>query len=320
MNILVTGGLGFIGHNIVSNLEKLGHTVVIVDNHTDYGIIPKKELKYIHNERVKKFTKSVKIYKTDICENLDSIFKKHKFDLVIHLASFPRQKIVNLYPILGSKVMIEGLINLLETSKNHNIKKFVYISSSMVYGDWNDKTPIRETTDCNPIGQYGILKLSGEKLVKDYSRRNCFSYNIIRPSAVYGPFDVEDRVVSKFLLNAIRDETLTVNGQDEMLDFTYIDDTVDGIVACSLSENTNNKTYNISRGNAHSLLNAAQIALQTANGGMLQVSDRDSNFPIRDTLDITQAKSDFGYDPTVDIEKGFKNYYDWLISSTYYTK
>jgi nucleoside-diphosphate-sugar epimerase len=320
MKILVTGGMGFIGHNVVASLDKLGHDVVVIDSHTGYGIIPSKELKYIHNERIKKFTKNVKIHKVDICDDLESIFKKHKFELVIHLASFPRQKVVNLNPILGSKVMSEGLINLLETSKNFNIKKFVYISSSMVYGDWNDKTPIKETTNCNPIGQYGILKLSGEKLVKDYGRRNCFSYNIIRPSAVYGPMDVEDRVVSKFIINAICNKTLIVNGQDEMLDFTYIDDAVEGIVNCSLSENTNNRTYNISRGFAYSLLNAAQIALKTANGGMLQVSDRDTNFPVRGTLDTTQAEFDFGYNPTIDVEKGFKNYYDWLISSIYYTK
>jgi nucleoside-diphosphate-sugar epimerase len=319
MKILITGGLGFIGHNLANSFDKLGHTVVVTDNRTNYGVIPKEELDYIITERKNILSENVFIHSMDICmPSIDALFETYKFDIVVHTASFPRQKVVNTNPMQGSRVMSEGLLNLLETSKKYNIKKFVYLSSSMVYGSFN--TIVDEDYNCKPEGQYGILKLAGENLVKDYSRRNCFSHTIIRPSAVYGPCDLEDRVVSKFILSAMRGETLQVNGQSELLDFTYIDDTVNGIVSATLSDNTNNKTYNISRGNGRTLLEAAQIALGTANGGMLQVNDKDSDYPSRNQLNIQKAQKDFGFDPKIDIESGFKIYYDWLRSSTFYTK
>jgi nucleoside-diphosphate-sugar epimerase len=98
--------------------------------------------------------------------------------------------------------MMEGLLNLLESAKKHHVKRFVYISSSMVYGNFDNN--VVESAVCNPEGQYGIMKLAGEWLVKDYARRTGMEVVIIRPSAVYGPLDVEDRVVAKFMLTAMR--------------------------------------------------------------------------------------------------------------------
>ena len=100
---------------------------------------------------------------------------------------------------------------------------------------------------CRPQGQYGIMKLCGEDLVKDYARRCGFEYVIIRPSAVYGPLDVEDRVVAKFMLTAMRGGVLRVNGANETLDFTYVDDAADGIVAAATRIMSRNGTYNITK-------------------------------------------------------------------------
>jgi nucleoside-diphosphate-sugar epimerase len=236
--------------------------------------------------------------------------------MVIHLASFPRQKVVNVNPISGSRVMSEGLINLCEFSKRFNVKKFVYISSSMVYGDFTDD--VKEDYNCKPQGQYGILKLAGEMLVKDYSRRGVFDHVIIRPSAVYGPYDVEDRVISKFMLTAMRGETLKVNGINETLDFTYVDDAADGIVSASLSEDTNNKTYNITKSHSRSLLDAAKLAVQIVGKGDIEVRDKDADFPSRGALNIDAARNDFGYNPNVDVEEGFQRYYEWLSNSEYW--
>ena len=243
MKILVTGGLGLIGHNVVHRLENLGHEVVIVDTRTNYGIIPQDEIDYLMEERLKKIAKS-NIHNADITsDTMEYLFNKHKFDAVIHMASFPRQKVVNANPASGSRTMSEGLLNLCELSKKYNVQKFVYISSSMVYGDFKDD--VTENAVCRPQGQYGIMKLAGEWLVKDYSRRGCFNHTIIRPSAVYGPLDVEDRVIAKFMLTAMRGGVLKVNGAGETLDFTYVEDAADGIVAAALSDNTNFNTYNI---------------------------------------------------------------------------
>ena len=321
MNILVTGGLGLIGHHVVDKLEKLGHLVSVVDTMTNYGIIPQDEIDYLISERKKKFNKDgVFIYNDDISDakKMDHIFNVEQPEIVIHMASFPRQKVVNSNPAWGSRVMSEGLLNLLESSKNYDVRKFVYISSSMVYGDFTDD--VTEDAICKPQGQYGIMKLAGEWLVRDYYRSSGLSGTIIRPSAVYGPLDVEDRVIAKFMLTAMRGGTLNVNGASETLDFTYVEDAADGIVAAALSDNTDNKTYNITKSHSRTLLDAAQLAVKIAGKGTINVRDKDADFPSRGALNIDAARRDFGYDPKVDVEEGFQKYYEWLSVSPYWSK
>jgi nucleoside-diphosphate-sugar epimerase len=319
MNILVTGGLGLIGHHVVSKLEQLGHKVVIADTRTNYGIIPQDEIEYLISERLKKI-KTDRIYRIDITDRggIDFLFETHNFDTVIHMASFPRQKVVNANPALGSRAMSEGLLNLLEASSENKLQKFVYISSSMVYGDFNDD--VTEDAICKPQGQYGIMKLAGEWLVRDYSRNDNFAHTIIRPSAVYGPLDVQDRVIAKFMLAAMRGDVLKVNGANETLDFTYVEDAADGIVSATLSENTNNKTYNITKSHSYSLLDAANLAVAIAGKGTIEVRGKDPDFPSRGALNIDSARRDFGFNPKVDVAEGFEMYYDWINKSQYYAK
>ena len=323
MNILVTGGLGLIGHNVVKRLQDQGHVVGIMDTQTNYGIIPQEEIDYLIKERLAKLFSDKSLldgilYKADISDRFEAehVFNIEQPEIVIHMASFPRQKVVNANPALGSRTMSEGLLNLLELSDKYEVRKFIYLSSSMVYGDFVDD--VKEYSPCNPIGQYGIMKLAGEWLVRDYSRRTNLVHTIIRPSAVYGPLDVEDRVISKFLLTAMRGGVLKVNGETETLDFTYVDDAADGIVSAALSDNTDNKTYNITKSHSVTLLKAAQMAIKIAGSGTVEVRGKDADFPSRGALNIDAARQDFGFNPKVDVEEGFQNYYNWLKNSEYY--
>ena len=317
MKILVTGGLGLIGHNVVQRLEAKEHEVIITDTRTNYGIIPQSEIDYLMSERLKKISGN-NIYHIDItdAENLDWLVNKHKPEVIIHMASFPRQKVVNANPAWGSRVMIEGLINICESAKKHNVERVVYISSSMVYGDFEDQ--VLEDDNCNPIGQYGIMKLTGEDIVKDYHRRGAFDYAIIRPSAVYGPLDVEDRVVAKFMLTAMRGGVLKVNGAGETLDFTYVDDAADGIVSAATRVRSANRAYNITKSHSVSLLEAAEMIVKIVGKGTIEVRDKDADFPSRGALNIDRAKIILGYDPKVDVEEGFQKYHEWLSNSTYW--
>jgi nucleoside-diphosphate-sugar epimerase len=319
--ILVTGGLGLIGHNVVRRLIDQGHEVSITDTRTNYGLVPQDELDYLMEERRAKIPEmDLRTHRIDIAdqEGINWLIQHYQPDTIIHMASFPRQKVVNVNPMAGSRAMSEGLLNLLEAAKNNHICKFIYISSSMVYGDFtNDVT---EDAVCRPQGQYGIMKLAGEWLVRDYSRRGLFDHVIIRPSAVYGELDVEDRVISKFLLTAMRGGTLKVNGASETLDFTYVGDAADGIVAAALSPIANNKTYNITKSHSWSLLDAANLAVKIVGRGTVEVRDKDADFPSRGALNINAARKDFGYDPKVDIEEGFQRYYEWLNNSVYWSK
>ena len=318
MNVLVTGGHGLIGHNVVARLQARGENVSVMDTHTTYGIIPQAEVDYLIGERLKKLDPHV-YYNNDIVDSaaVEHVVGKEQPSVIVHMASFPRQKVVNANPATGADVMMKGLINLLESAKKHKVERFVYISSSMVYGDFEDQ--VLEDDPCAPQGQYGIMKLAGEWLVKDYARRCGFDYVIIRPSAVYGPLDVEDRVVAKFMLAAMRGHTLKVNGASETLDFTFVDDAADGIVAATTRIMARNNTYNITKSHSVSLLEAAEMIVNIVGKGTIETRDKDADFPSRGALNIDRAKTILGFDPKVDVEQGFREYYDWLSNSVYWS-
>ena len=318
MKVLVTGGLGLIGHNVVARLQQREDTVSIVDNQTTYGIIPREEVNYLIGERLKKLAPCAHYH--DYIENADrmeTVIDTETPDVIIHCASFPRQKVVNANPAYAADVMMRGLINLLESAKKHKVRRFVYLSSSMVYGDFTDQ--VLEDDPCSPQGQYGIMKLAGEWLVKDYARRTGMEYVILRPSAVYGPLDVEDRVVAKFMLAAMRGDVLKVNGAGETLDFTYVDDAADGVVAAATRIMSANKTYNITKSHSVSLLEAAEMIVKIVGKGTIECRDKDADFPSRGALNIDRARTILGFDPKVDVEEGFQKYYEWLSNSVYWS-
>ena len=318
MRYLVTGGAGFIGHNVVKVLEQMGHECIIMDSITDYGFVNQEELTYLKQERNKRIRAGIHHVDLRDHDGVKGVMGSFDFHGVIHLASFPRQKVFAKNPIWGADVMGTGLINLLEWTKAYKIPKFVYVSSSMVYGDFRDG--VRETADCCPAGQYGIMKYMGERLVEDYSRRGAFDYTIVRPSAVYGELDVEDRVVSKFMLAAMRDQTITVRGANESLDFTHVDDVAAGISLATVKQEANGNTYNMTRcaSKQITLLDAAALCIKIAGKGKIDIQDKDPHFPSRGRLNIDRARQELGYNPTVNVKEGFKRYHKWFKESAYW--
>ena len=313
--VLVTGGLGLIGHNVVAKLQAAGHEVQIIDVLTTYNSIDKAELEYLYNERLKKIDKETTIYKLDICDSsVNEVFELFKPDYVIHLASFPREKAVKNNPVDAAHTMGEGLINVLECCVRHNVKKVMYASSSMVYGDFEDD--VAEDAVLKPQGAYAIWKVAGEQIIREYKRSKNLDYIIVRPSAVYGPLDVGDRVISMFLISAMKDNTLNVNGANEKLDFTYVDDAADGIIAATFSDHVG--TYNLTKSHSCTLESAANLAVKLAGKGLVSIREKDEDFPSRGALNIDAARRDFGFDPKVDIEEGFQIYYKWLSNSVYW--
>ena len=311
MKILVTGGAGFIGHAVVAKLEKQGHQVSIVDNFTNYGIISNAELAPLHQERIS-LLQTQEIHKVDIRNYnlLYKIFEEFRPDMVIHCAAYPRAKAVDADPQTGAEVLTTGLINLLTCAEKFQIRRFVYISSSMVYGDFD--LYAYEDMACHPRGTYAILKYAGEKLTRDWCSRAGMDYVVLRPSAVYGPRDVTDRVVSKFFMAAVNNRTLEVRGADELMDFTYVDDVVKGIVRAAMSVNSSGRTYNITRGNSQTLLETAELIVKIVGSGTIKIVDADPQFPRRGSFSNIRAGQDFGYRGKIDIEEGFGIYYNWL--------
>jgi len=311
MRILVTGAYGFIGSRIVERLLEMGHDVTAMDNNETYGVITSEELKKLYMWRQRNWTRTVARSEGDVTDRNDvlSAFKPRP-DYVIHLASYPRAKIVNNDPWIGVQNVIGGTVNLLWHCQHMPVKKFVFVSSSMIYGHFSDGT--REDAITKPNNLYGEAKLTAERFVKHYHQQHGVDYAVVRPSGVYGPGDMEDRVLSKFFSNAMNDRTITVHDGDNKVDFTYIDDTAEGIIKATLSE-VSNRSFNITAGNATSLRTAAEkiIAL---TGSKSEIVDTGAHklYPRRGTLDITRAKDLLGYEPKKSFDQGLQNYYEWL--------
>ena len=317
--VLVTGGLGLIGHNVVRQLQQQQHTVSVIDNLTNYEVLDPAEVDYLMQERERRIDANTRLFVSDIADARATriVLEEQRPDIIIHLASFPRQKVVGANPDLAARTMMQGTLTLCELARKNSVSRLVYASSSMVYGDFTDD--VREDAPCHPQGQYGIMKLAGEMLLRDYTRRGAFEHVILRPSAVYGPLDMGDRVISRFLLQAMQGRALQVRGAQETLDFTYVDDAAAGIVAAALSNNTANRTYNITKSHSRTLLDAAKLAVRIAGRGSIECLDRDQDFPSRGALNIDAARRDFDFNPQVDVEQGFQAYHDWLKNSLYWS-
>jgi len=312
MKILVTGGKGFIGSKIVEMLSNDGHKVTVVDNHDTYGIMTKQELYKLYEWRTRNWkSENVSMIPGDILDRLVCLKAfSHNPEIVIHLATYPRAKIVDEDPILGIPKVINTTTNLLWHSSKWNIKKFVYISSSMVYGDFVDGT--KEDANTKPKNIYGEAKLTGERMVKLFAKRDGLNYNIIRPSGVYGPGDMPDRVVSKFFEKAMSNKTITLHNGENKVDFTYRQDAARGIILAALSS-VANVSFNITAGNATSLRTLAEKIIEIT-GSKSDVEDIGNHklYPMRGTLDIGRAKDLLEYEPQFTLEQGLKSYYDWL--------
>ena len=234
MKILVVGGNGFIGSKIVEILSNTKHNITVMDNSETYGVISKEKLNELYKYRQRNW-KSVMRFDGDV-SNRNDVLKvfRSSHEVVIHLASYPRAKIVNNNPMLGVKNIVEGTVSLLWHCDKLKVKKFVFVSSSMIYGHFSDGA--KEDADSKPNNLYGEAKLAAERFTKHYHNHNGINYDIVRPSGVYGPGDMDDRVLSKFFAKAMANETIEVHDGNNKVDFTYVDDTANGIVKCALAD------------------------------------------------------------------------------------
>ena len=316
MKYLITGGLGFIGSKIIEQLSNDGHSVTCVDNKDTYDIISSVELNKLVAWRTRNWDNNkVSMIPGDLLDR-DVCLKAFKTcpDIVIHLATYPRAKIVDEDPIQGIPKVIGTTTNLLWHASKFGTKKFVYISSSMVYGDFVDGT--KEDSNTKPQNIYGEAKLTGERLTKLFAKRDGLNYIIVRPSGVYGPGDLPDRVVSKFFAKAMSNETITLHNGQNKVDFTYRDDAASGIIKAASSE-VANTSFNITAGNASSLRTLAETIIDIT-GSTSEVEDIGMHklYPMRGTLDIGRAKDLLGYSPTHYLREGLEKYYDWIRQYT----
>jgi nucleoside-diphosphate-sugar epimerase len=309
LKILVTGGEGFIGSWIVEKLSQMGNRVTTLDSGETYDIIDRDSLDKICQWRQKNW-KRVRKISGNVTMPLDRVWLKGQ-DIVIHLASYPRAKIVNDNPEMGVENIVIGTTGMLQDCVEYGVKRFVYVSSSMIYGNFADGT--KENFRPNPINIYGEAKLSGERLTQQFNRAAGLEYVIARPSGVYGAGDIPDRVLSKFFAAAMNNNDINVHDANNRVDFTYVEDTADGIIKCALEKAAANNIFNITAGGATSLGEAAEKIIKLTNSkSKIKDTGQNSLYPERGTLDISQAKKMLKYEPQYNFDQGIRKYYEWL--------
>jgi nucleoside-diphosphate-sugar epimerase len=319
--ILLVGGCGFIGHNLAIHLKKMNYTPIIVDSlavnnlysHTDDEIKNKELYDSILNNRINLLKeKKIELIIQDARDYhaVSRIYGEVNPDIIIHLAAVSHANKSNKDPHSTFDHSVRTLENTLD---NARIKKthVIYMSSSMVYGDFTSKE-VNEDTICKPIGIYGTLKLSGELMVKAYNHVFGIPYTIIRPSALYGERCVSRRVGQIFIENAIQNLEVKINGDGEdKLDFTYIDDLVSGISSCCFNQNAVNETFNLTFGRSRKINELLKILQEEFPKVKISYQSREKFMPERGTLNIDKAKNKLNYNPKDSIETGYIKYIDW---------
>jgi nucleoside-diphosphate-sugar epimerase len=319
--ILLVGGSGFIGHNLALYLKEKNANPYIVDSLSinnlyslDNGEIKNKNLySAILNNRIDLLKKKkIELIIKDARDHLavSKIYKQIDPDIIIHLAAVSHANKSNKDPHTTFDNSLRTLENTLDYAKV-NKKHVIYLSSSMVYGNFDGKD-VSEETNCKPMGIYGTLKLSGEHIVKAYSSVFDLPYTIIRPSALYGERCVSRRVGQIFIENAIQDLDININGSgDEKLDFTYIDDLVQGIYKSCINENSKNQTFNITFGNSRKLSELADLVKSEFPKVKINYVGKEQFMPERGTLNIDKAKKLIDYSPQYKLDDGYIKYIKW---------
>ncbi len=319
--ILLVGGCGFIGHNLALSLKKQGADPVIVDSlsinnilsFADDDILNKKLYSSILNNRIDLLNlNKIKLIIQDARDYhaISRIYKEINPDKIVHLAAVSHANKSNKDPHNTFDHSLRTLENTLDFAKNKKTH-IIYISSSMVYGNFNSKE-VDETANCKPIGIYGTLKFSGELLVKSYQQVFDLPYTIIRPSALYGERCVSRRVGQIFIENAIQNLDIIINGNgEEKLDFTYINDLVDGISECIENEKAINQTFNLTFGNAKKINDLIEILNSEFPNLTVKYREKEKFMPERGTLSINKAKELIKYNPNYSIENGYVKYIEW---------
>jgi len=329
MKILVTGAAGFIGYHLCEQLLALGHEVFGLDNLNDYYDVNLKmgRLKQLGIDKVsenvttassihgKKFH-FIKLNLEDR-ENLPELFKKQSFDVVCNLAAQAgvRYSIENPMVYVDSNVV--GFINLLECVRHSGIKKFVYASSSSVYG-MNEKIPFStEDNVDHPISLYAATKKSNELMAYTYSHLFGIQTIGLRFFTVYGPWGRPDMAMFLFTDAILHDKPIKVfNNGDLYRDFTYVDDIVNGVISTLLQEPTEPTSlyelYNIGNSKPVKLLDfISEIEKCTGKEAIKQMLPMQPGDVERTWADVELLKKRYAYNPSTAVPEGIQNFIDW---------
>ena len=301
MKIIVTGGCGFIGSNLTKKLLELNHEVIVIDN--------------LSNGKLKNLPKhkNLVFHKVDICDDIKDYFKD--VELVFHLAALPRVQFSIDYPLESHNANINGTLNLLKICRDMKVKRFVFSSSSSVYGD-QDSLPLIETMKPNPMSPYALHKLVGEYYCRLFYKIYNLETVCLRYFNVYGtgqdPLNSYANLIPKFILNAKNAKKLIINGNGEQTrDFTFISDVVEANIKAGFSDNKEilGEVFNIGAGNNISVNEVTRNIIKLNGSGIVEHGPE--VIEPKDTLaNNLKARELLSWSPKVGFQEGIKRYFE----------
>lgn len=315
MNFLVTGGAGFIGSHVCEALLQRGHAVWALDDLNDFYAPALKQANLRHLQALGRDFEFVQGDITD-AETLEEVFDFARFDQVIHLAARAGVRPSLQQPALYLRVNVEGTALLLEAARRRQVRKIIVASSSSVYGV-NARVPFSENDPIfTPISPYAASKLACEALGHVYHHVGGMDVVMLRFFTVYGPRQRPDLAIHKFARLMTRGQPIPVYGDGSTArDYTYITDTVAGVLACTERE----FGYEIiNLGESHTVTLNRLIEVLERELGVRAIVDRQppqpGDVPIT-YANIEKAQRLLGYAPQVQIEEGIRRFVEWFKSA-----
>ncbi len=324
--IALIGGAGFIGHNLALHLKSLGAKVDIIDGMQVNNLLslvdnvdnlPYPDLSQaIINERTQLLRGAkinIKVQDARDYHALSRLLNEINPEIIIQLAAVSHANRSNKDPYSTFDHSFRTLENSLDWARsNSSVEQFIFFSSSMVYGNFKGDQ-VDENNHCEPLGIYGALKYGSEKIIIGYNQTFDLPYTIIRPSALYGERCISRRVGQIFIENSLMGKEIVMSDEGrEALDFTYINDLIDGVTKCIGNKNALNQVFNITYGKACSIADMSTIVKQHFPDIKIKNVERDKLMPKRGTLNVDKARDLIGYNPSWPLVKGYPKYIDWF--------
>ncbi|MER3498944.1 MAG: epimerase [Chitinophagaceae bacterium] len=313
---LITGGAGFIGSNLIRHLflSEKNIRITCIDNFDPFYSTTVKE----HNISGFQSQDNFHLLKIDLAEISGKKLAEKipgKIDIIVHLAAKAGVRPSIEDPLGYQKANVIGLQNMLDFTREKNIQQFVFASSSSVYGI-NDHFPWKEDEQLLPISPYAMTKLAGEMLGHVYSKLYNIRFIALRFFTVYGPAQRPDLAIHKFTKAILSNKPITMFGDgNTSRDYTFISDTVQGIVAAMNYDKSLFEIINL--GNNYSISLRQLIEEMEAVTGkkavIQQMPEQPGDVP-KTFADISKAKKLLGYQPKIQLQEGLKEFMDWLLS------
>lgn len=311
MGILVTGGAGFIGSHLLERLLEEGRPCVCLDNFDDF--YPPA----IKRKNVERFLRSAdfRLVEGDIRDPGSMVRASRAMEIsaVIHLAARAGVRPSIQEPRLYQDVNINGTMNVLEFARSKGIRRLVYASSSSVYGN-NEKIPFGEDDPVDhPISPYAATKRAGELLCHAYSHLYGIDITCLRLFTVYGPRQRPEMAIHSFTKRIDRGLPVEVFGDgSSQRDYTFVSDIVDGVVA-ALDRTAGYHVYNLGESRTVTLLELiAHIEEALGKKALIEKLPEQPGDARRTFADISRARNDLGYNPSVPIDKGIPLFVEWF--------